>query len=68
MILNITQSGKRQAKEIGGKGVEQSILSTLDENGPASLDELARDIGVPEPKIREAAVKLANQGLLRKEE
>tara|TARA_B100000949_G_scaffold234745_1_gene254839 strand:+ start:2437 stop:2643 length:207 start_codon:yes stop_codon:yes gene_type:complete len=68
MILNITQSGKRQAKEIGGKGVEQSILSTLDENGPASLDELARDIGIPEPKVREAAIRLANNGHLRKED
>ena len=68
MLLNITQTGKRQAKDVQGKGIEKSILTSLDEHGPASLDELARDIGVPEPKIREAAVKLANQGLLRKEE
>ena len=68
MLLNITQNGKRQSKDVQGKGIEQSILNSLDEHGPATLDELAREIGVPEPKVREAAVKLANNGLLRKEE
>ena len=37
MILNITQNGKRQAKDVQGKGIEQSILTSLDEHGPASV-------------------------------
>ena len=58
MILNITQNGKRQAKDV----------TSLDEHGPASLQELSSDIGVEEYKVRDAAAKLANDGFLRKEE
>ena len=68
MILNITQNGKRQAKDVQGKGIEQSILTSLDEHGPASLQEVSSDIGVEEYKVRDAAAKLANDGFLRKEE
>lgn len=68
MQLALTNTGRRKAKDIMGKGVDQSILSTLEENGPASVDELSKDLNINVNTIKDNAAKLANQGLIRKEE
>jgi len=68
MIISLTGSGKSRAREIYGHGVEQSILSALDENGPASLDELTHDIGIDIVTVKDTAAKLANKGFVRKED
>ena len=68
MILTLTVSGKRKAKDVLGKGIEQSILSTLEENGPATIEELAKDIAVAEHKVKEAAAKLATSNYLTRED
>ncbi len=68
MILTLTSSGKNRARDIGGKGIEQSILSALDENGPASLEELTHDIGEDLVTVKDTAAQLANNGFVRKEE
>jgi DNA-binding MarR family transcriptional regulator len=68
MILTLTVSGKRKAKDVLGKGIEQSILSTLEENGPATIEELAKDIAVAEHKVKEAAAKLATGNYLTRED
>jgi len=68
MILTLTTSGRRKAKDVMGKGIEQSILSTLEENGPATIEELAKDIAIAEFKVKEAAAKLANGNYLTRED
>jgi|TARA_B100000749_G_C18417541_1_gene462025 DNA-binding MarR family transcriptional regulator len=68
MILTLTVSGKRKAKDVLGKGIEQSILSTLEENGPATIEELSRDIAVAEYKVKEAAARLATGNYLTRED
>ncbi len=68
MILTLTSSGKNRARDIGAKGIEQSILSALDENGPASLEELTHDVVVDLITVKDTAAQLANKGFVRKEE
>ena len=68
MILTLTNSGKSRARDIGGKGIEQSILSALDENGPASLEELTHYVVVYIVTVKDTAAQLANKGFVRKEE
>ena len=68
MQLALTNIGRRKAKDVQGKGVDQSILATLEENGPASVEELSKDLNVNVNVVKDNAAKLANQGFIRKEE
>lgn len=68
MIVNLTQMGRRKAKDIMSKGPEQTILASLEEHGPASLEELSKDLSIDLGTLKAIAAKLANQGLIKKEE
>ena len=68
MILNLTATGKKKARDIQGKGIEQSVLASIDENGPASLEELSRDVNTDMGTMKNVAIKLANSGFIRKED
>ena len=46
MIVNLTQMGRRKAKDIMSKGPEQTMLASLEEHGLASLEELSKDLSI----------------------
>ena len=68
MELTLTQSGKRKAKDISGKGPESSLLSALEENGPSDISDLAKDLNTSQKSVKKTATKLAEKGFIRKDE
>jgi len=68
LILTLTASGKRRAKDIVAKGPEASIIAMLEENGPSDISEIAKDLNTTVPGIKKASVRLAKRGLIQQSE
>ncbi len=68
MQLTLTQSGKRKAKDISSKGPEASLLGFLEENGPSEISDLAKDLNTSQKAVKRTATKLAQRGLIKKDE
>lgn len=68
MLLALTQAGKRKTKDIRARGAESSFLTSLAEEGPSTLEDVARDLRIPTKSAHKIASKLAKAGLIRREE
>ena len=68
MILTLTKSGKRKAKDIATTGPEASVLASLEENGPSELKDIAQDVNTTERNVKQTAAKLANRGFVTRDE
>lgn len=68
MLLTLTSKGKNKAKDIAYAGLDSSLVAMLDENGPSEISELSRDMKVSQKSVRSSAIRLAKQGLIRRDE
>jgi len=68
VVLALTQSGRRRAREVTNSGADSTFLASLIENGPSSLEEISTDLHIPQRQVSTIAGRLSRQGLIKREE
>ena len=63
--VGVTEQGKMKAEKDGGGGIYWSILASLLENTPQTVNELARDLEYKTSEIKLALKYLKKRGYIR---
>jgi len=64
-VLVLTPLGKRKADSFGMDGVKFDVLSTMAEQGPSTIADIANETGLPDKKVQAILKTLVRSGYAR---